>query len=207
MARTGDGETDIDLFLVDPAADGVSLTQQMTLASDTQYAVSLTGVRVAAEDRIGPAGTGWNTWHATMLEGALLLAAQAIGGARYALEITTQYAKDREQFDKPLGAFQAISHYLADASTAVEGATILVHEAAWAAAEGRSIDRLAPMAKLFACRTFRDTTAMAQQVFGGVGFTLEYDIQLYFRRAKQLQLSWWDDRALEDLIAASVLDT
>jgi alkylation response protein AidB-like acyl-CoA dehydrogenase len=207
LARTGDGETDIDLFLVDPAADGVSFTQQMTLASDTQYAVSLSGVQVPAQDRIGPVGTGWNTWHATMLAGALLLAAQAIGGARYALEITTQYAKDREQFDKPLGAFQAISHYLADASTAVEGATILVHEAAWAAAEGRSIDRLAPMAKLFACRTFRDTTAMAQQVFGGVGFTLEYDIQLYFRRAKQLQLSWWDDRALEDLIAASVLDT
>ena len=50
------------------------------------------------------------------------------------------------------------------------------------------------MAKLFACKTFRDVTAMAQQVFGGVGFTLEYDIQLYFRRAKQLQISWWDDR-------------
>ena len=55
------------------------------------------------------------------------------------------------------------------------------------------------MAKLFACKTFRDVTAMAQQVFGGVGFTLEYDIQLYFRRAKQLQISWWDDRYLEEL--------
>ena len=90
-----------------------------------------------------------------------------------------QYAKDREQFDKPLGAFQAIAHYLADAATAVDGAETLVYEAAWAR-NGRSIDRLAPMAKLFACKTFRDVTAMAQQVFGGVGFTLEYDIQLYF---------------------------
>ena len=206
LARTGDAETDIDLFLVDPTADGVTLTQQMTLASDTQYAITLSGVHVQAADRIGDAGTGWSTWRATMLDGAVMLAAQAIGGARLALEITTQYAKDREQFDKPLGAFQAISHYLADASTAVEGGTVLVHEAAWACAEDRPIDRLAPMAKLFACRTFRDTTAMAQQVFGGVGFTLEYDIQLYFRRAKQLQISWWDDRALEDFIAASVLD-
>ena len=57
------------------------------------------------------------------------------------------------------------------------------------------------MAKLFACQTFRDTTAMAQQVFGGVGFTLEYDVQLYFRRAKQLQISWWNDRELEERIA------
>ena len=62
------------------------------------------------------------------------------------------------------------------------------------------------MAKLFACKTFRDVTAMAQQVFGGVGFTVEYDIQLYFRRAKQLQLSWWDQRYLESLVAAEVLD-
>jgi alkylation response protein AidB-like acyl-CoA dehydrogenase len=79
-------------------------------------------------------------------------------------------------------------------------------EAAWARSEGRSIARLAPMAKLFACSTYRDITAMAQQVFGGVGFTVEYDIQLYFRRAKQLQLSWWDDRYLEELIASEVLD-
>ena len=68
------------------------------------------------------------------------------------------------------------------------------------------MDRLAPMAKLFACQTSRDVTAMAQQVFGGVGFTLEYDIQLYLRRAKQLQLSWWDTRTLEELVASAVLD-
>src|SRR6185437_4150512 len=107
----------------------------------------------------------------------VLLAAQAIGGAGYALEITVQYAKDRRQFDKPLGAFQAIAHYLADAVTAVDGAESLVWEAAWARDAGRSYTRLAPMAKLFACQTFRDVTAMAQQVFGGVGFTVEYDIQ------------------------------
>jgi alkylation response protein AidB-like acyl-CoA dehydrogenase len=206
LARTGDGEDDVDLFLVDPAAAGVTLQQQMTIGSDAQYEVALSGVRVPASARIGTAGTGWTTWNDTLLEGIVLLAAQAIGGARYALDITVQYAKDREQFDKPLGAFQAIAHYLADAVTAVDGAETLVYEAAWARAEGRSIDQLAPMAKLFAGKTFRDVTAMAQQVFGGVGFTLEYDIQLYFRRAKQLQISWWDDRVLEEMIAATLLD-
>jgi alkylation response protein AidB-like acyl-CoA dehydrogenase len=206
LARTGDGDNDVDLFLVDPAAPGVSLEQQMTIASDAQYAVTLSGVRVPASARIGQAGSGWATWNDTMLDGIVLLAAQAIGGARYALDITVQYAKDREQFDKPLGAFQAIAHYLADAVTAVDGAETLVYEAAWARSEGRSTEQLAPMAKLFACKTFRDVTAMAQQVFGGVGFTLEYDVQLYFRRAKQLQISWWDDRVLEEMIAATLLD-
>ena len=136
----------------------------------------------------------------------ILAAAQAVGGAQYALEITVQYAKDRQQFDKPLGAFQALAHYLADAATTVDGAEVLVHEAAWARAEGRPVEKLAPMAKLYACRTFRDVTATAQQIFGGIGFTVEFDIQLYFRRAKQLQLSWWDPRTLEELIAAHVLD-
>jgi alkylation response protein AidB-like acyl-CoA dehydrogenase len=206
LARTGEGEGDVDLFLVDVGADGVTMQQQLTLASDSQYAVTLSGVRVPASARIGATGSGWSTWHDTMLDGVLMLAAQAIGGARYALEITVQYAKDREQFDKPLGAFQAIAHYLADATTVVDGAEMLVYEAAWARANGRPIDRLAPMAKLFACKTFRDVTAMAQQVFGGVGFTVEYDIQLYFRRAKVQQISWWDDRVLEELVAASVFD-
>ena len=206
LARTGDGDRDVDLFVVDAGAAGVTMNQQLTIASDTQYEVTFSDVRVPASARIGAAGSGWETWHETMLDGIVMLAAQAVGGARYALDITVQYAKDREQFDKPLGAFQAIAHYLADAVTAVDGAETLVYEAAWARANGRPIDRLAPMAKLFACKTYRDVTATAQQIFGGVGFTLEYDIQLYFRRAKQLQVSWWDDRRLEALIAASVLD-
>jgi alkylation response protein AidB-like acyl-CoA dehydrogenase len=83
---------------------------------------------------------------------------------------------------------------------------VLTWEAAWALATERPIDRLAPMAKLFACKTYRDVTATAQQIFGGVGFTLECDIQLFFRRAKQLQISWWDDRELERLVARSVID-
>jgi alkylation response protein AidB-like acyl-CoA dehydrogenase len=206
LARTGEGDSDIDLFLVDPAADGVRLEQQLSLASDTQYAVTLEDAVVAASDRIGAAGTGWETWNEVMLDGSILLAALAVGGARYTLDITVQYAKDRQQFDKPLGAFQALAHYLADAATDVDGAETLVHEAAWARAEGREVERLAPMAKLFACQTFRDVTATAQQIFGGVGFTVEYDVQLFFRRAKQLQISWWDTRYCEELVARTILD-
>jgi alkylation response protein AidB-like acyl-CoA dehydrogenase len=205
LARTGEGES-VDLFLVDPSADGVSMAQQKTIAADTQYAVTFDGVGVGAADRIGAAGTGWATWNEVMLDGAIVLAAQAVGGAQYALDISVQYAKDREQFDKPLGAFQALSHYLADAKTVIDGATIMVREAAWARSTGRDVSRLAPMAKLFAGKAYRDVTAMAQQLFGGVGFTLEYEIQLYFRRAKQAQLSWWDIRHLEEMVAASVLD-
>jgi alkylation response protein AidB-like acyl-CoA dehydrogenase len=206
LARTGDAAEAVDLFLVNPAASGVSLRQQFSLSSDTQYEVTLSDVVVSEDDRIGSSRTGWATWQEVLEPALVLLAAQAVGGARYALEITTQYAKDRHQFDKPLGAFQALAHYLADAVTNLDGAEQLVHEAAWAGATGRPLGSLAPMAKLFACSTFRDITAMAQQIFGGIGFTLDFDIQLYFRRAKQQQLMWANDRALEDAVAASLFD-
>jgi alkylation response protein AidB-like acyl-CoA dehydrogenase len=206
LARTGTNDTDVDLFLVDRDTPGITLTQQMTVASDTQYRVDFDGVRVPASARLGQANRGWLAWDAAMRDGIILLAAYAMGAAQYALDITVQYAKDRRQFDKPLGAFQALAHYLADAKCTVDGGRTLVWEAAWARDNGRPVDRLAPMAKLFACQTFRDVTAMAQQIFGGVGFTVEYDVQLYFRRAKALQIDWWDSRYLEELVAAAVLD-
>lgn len=206
LARTGAEPAAIDLFLVDPAADGVTLTQKMSISSDTQYRVDFAGVKVSAADRIGAAGSGWATWQTVMNDAMILQAAYANGGNEHALDITVQYSKDREQFDKPLGAFQALSHDMADAKTALDGSKVLNYEAAWAHSLGRPVTKLAAMSKLFACNSYRDTTAMAQQIFGGVGFTLEYEIQLYFRRAKQQQITWNDTRTCEDLIAAAVLD-
>jgi alkylation response protein AidB-like acyl-CoA dehydrogenase len=204
LARTDEGVT---LFLLDPAAAGVTLTQQRSMASDTQFRLDLDAAPAGPGDVVGAVGQGWAAWSEALQDGLVLLAAYAAGGAARALEMTVQYAKDRRQFDKPLGAFQALAHYMADAATAVDGATTLAWEAAWARTAGKPVSRLAPMAKLFACQTFRDVTATGQQIYGGMGFTVECDIQLYFRRAKQLQISWCDTRRLEELVAADVLDT
>jgi alkylation response protein AidB-like acyl-CoA dehydrogenase len=155
---------------------------------------------------VGTVNGGWTPWADTLRDGIVLLAAQAAGGARRVLEITVDYAKTRKQFDKPLGAFQAIAHDLSDAVTAVDGAETLAWEAAWARDTGRPTAKLAPMAKLFAARTYREVSDLAVHVHGGMGFTVECDVQLFFRRAKALQLSWWDDRYLEELIAAEILD-
>ena len=206
LARTGDGLEDVDLFIVDPSASGVTLSQRFNLGSETTFRVDFEGVRVSEADRIGAAGSGWTTWNTVMLDGIVLAAAQAAGGAKAALEITIDFAKTREQFGKPLGAFQSISHYLADAATQIEGGSTLVYDAAWSRSIGKDTKLMAPLAKLFMCHAYRDVTAMCQQVWGGVGFTIEYDIQLYFRRAKQLQMSWWDDRYLGELVAVEELD-
>ncbi len=203
LARTDAG---VDLFLVDPNADGIKRKQLLSQGREPHYQVDFDAVRVSAHDRIGAAGSGWATWNEVMHQGIILLAATAVGGANRCLEETVEYAKERIQFDKPLGAFQALAHYMADASTAIEGGRILVLEAAWNQAKGRSISRFAPMAKLFCCETYRETTRVCAQIWGGVAFTIEYDQQMFFRRAKHLQLSWWDTPYLEELIAVDVLD-
>jgi len=203
LARTPDG---VDLFLVDPSSTGLSLEQQFSLGSDCQYRVEFDGVRVPASARIGAPGAGWQHWSDALHEGIILLAAEAIGGSERALEITVDYAKTRKQFDKPLGAFQSLAHYMADTSTRNDGGRTLVQEAAWNHAQGRSIAQFAPMAKLFCCEAYREGTRVCEQIWGGVGFTIEYDIQLFFRRAKHLQLAWWDTPYLEELVAKQVLD-
>ncbi len=183
------------------------MKQLLSQASDAQYRVTFDGVRVGAADRVGAAGAGWEIFSSVMHDGIILLAAQAVGGAQQALDVTAEYARVRTQFDKPLAAFQALAHYMADASTNIDGGRTLVYEAAWNRAQGRSVARLAPMAKLFCCETYSSVTRMCEQMWGGVGFTLEYDVQLYFRRAKQLELSWWDTPFLEELVAADALDS
>ncbi|NIB38932.1 acyl-CoA/acyl-ACP dehydrogenase [Pseudomaricurvus alkylphenolicus] len=207
LARTGENKKDIDIFLVPRDAKGVQLIQEHSMASDCQYRIELNNVIVDTNSRINAEGDGWRLWSHVLNEAIILDAASAVGLAERALEITVGYAKEREQFDKPIGAFQAIGHYLADCATAVEGARALVYEAAWAHASEKPYAALASMAKLFACNTARDVTAKAEQIHGGIGFTMEYDIQLFFRRAKQQQLNWWDSRYLEKQVAAAVLDS
>lgn len=206
LARTGARDTDVDLFLVDAGADGITLTQEFSMASDTQFLVRFDGVTVAAGARLTDGGSGWALWNDVMQEAIILDAARAVGLTERALEITVDYAKQREQFDKPIAAFQSISHYLADCATTVEGAKTLMYEAAWAHSHGKPYEVLAAMAKLFAYDTARSVTAKAEQIHGGIGFTLEYDIQLFFRRAKQQQINWWDARHLEALIEAAIFD-
>lgn len=200
VARADSGE--VELFVVPASSAGITMTQKMTIGSDAQYDVTFDNVEIDEAAQL--CSGGWATLDAALTDGAILLAAQAIGGARYTLDITVEYAKVRQQFDKPLGAFQALAHDMANALTAIDGGEVLVHEAAWARDAGKPFRKLAAMAKLFACDTFRNVTAMAQQIWGGVGFTVEYDVQLYFRRAKQLQISWWDSARLEEIIADEV---
>lgn len=209
LARVGEGVRDVIGVLVDPKATGLALSRERNHAGDALFQVDFTNVSVAANNVLTIAGF-WAAWEEAMTRSIVAQAAQAIGAAEAIHKMTTEYAKQRVQFGKPIGSFQAIAHYLADQIVKIEGAKVLVYQAAWAidnfSRTGKPYDKLAAQAKLQACNVFRDASAIGVQVHGGFGFTSEGDPQLYFRRAKHWQLTNWDASYLEKRIAALILD-
>ena len=197
------GAGDVGLFLVDPKAQGVTLRRTKTLGSGVDYLVTFDGT---ATEPLGSPGRGWGTFEDVMVDGFIALAAMASGGSERAHEMAVEYAKERVQFGKPIGSFQAIAHPLAETITEIGGGKALAYQAAWARAAGMDARTLAAMAKLYCCDVYRRVTKLGQQVYGGIGFTSDIDMQLYFRRAKQMELSWFDPRALEEMVAAAELD-
>lgn len=149
-------------------------------------AMPLADLAVTADAPVLSAGVDALSAYAVALdEWRVLTAAALVGVASRALEIAVAYAKERQAFGQPIGGFQGVAHRLADRATEVDGAELLAREAAWAAAEDpQRAAELAAMAFGFAAETARDTTYHALHFHGGYGFMLEYDIQLYFRRAR-----------------------
>jgi alkylation response protein AidB-like acyl-CoA dehydrogenase len=128
-------------------------------------------------------------------EWRVLMGGALVGVGEAALTLGVEYAKDRHQFGAPIGSFQSIARDLANVATLVDGARLLAREAAWARDESdQDFGSLASMAFLFAVRAAREATSVSLHVHGGYGFTLEYDIQLYYRRAQAWPLSLGDPR-------------
>jgi alkylation response protein AidB-like acyl-CoA dehydrogenase len=133
---------------------------------------------------------------------ATLASAEMLGAADHVLALTVQYAKDRVQFGKPIGSFQAVKHMLADALVDVEGMRSTAYYAAWCAAAGDAERSLAAsMAKAWCSDASRRVMAAGLQVHGGIGFTWEHDMHLYLKRAQLDQVSYGDAAAHRDRIA------
>lgn len=191
------------LCVVDRNAAGLVLTDLPNLADQSMQHIRFEYAPVSAIIARGSEAARLHDQARARLR--IAIAAQAVGGAERILAITRDYATTRQQFGQPIGGFQAIAHMLADAAVHVAGARILVYRAAAAADEGEDFAVWADLAKMKACQTYRDASAMAIQVHGGIGFTLEADPQLFYRRAKFLQLMFGDPMTLQDNAGAALL--
>jgi alkylation response protein AidB-like acyl-CoA dehydrogenase len=193
------GDDGIELVIVRTDTPGISQTQLKTIASDKQAEVKFDNVRVPKENIIpgGAALLKKVQRKATVLECAYL-----VGLAQMDFEISVQYAKDRIQFGRPIGSFQAIQHKAADMVTDVDGARFIMYRAAWSVDQDEAdADMNVHMAKAWCSEATRRVVAHGQQIHGGIGFTKDYKIQLYFRRQKAAELAWGDADYHRELVA------
>jgi alkylation response protein AidB-like acyl-CoA dehydrogenase len=207
VARTGEGATPADgltLFLVDAKSPGVSMTKLGTIADDHQCEVLLQDVRVPRRQVLGEVGKGWPIVEQIRRYGAVAKCAEMVGIAQQAFEISLNYAKTRVQFGRPIGSFQVIKHKLANMVTDVDGSRYVTYRAAWFLSEGLSAGQEIAVAKAWTNEACRRVVREAQQVHGGIGYTKEYDLQLYTRRAKAAEIAFDDSDTHREALATSL---
>ena len=184
-AQTADG---IGMFVVDPRSEGVTTSALPTMDETRKQAdISFAQVVVGDDARL-PQGDASTLRRVNEIL-AIALALEQVGGAQATLDMAVQYAKDRRQFGKPIGSFQAVKHMCADMLVSVESARAAAYYAAWAVAGGKDeAATVVPLAKAHCSDAFVHCAGANIQIHGGIGFTWEHDAHLYFKRAKSSQL-------------------
>jgi alkylation response protein AidB-like acyl-CoA dehydrogenase len=191
----------ITLFLVDVKAPGVAITPLVTIASDKQAEVALSNVQVPASAVLGKADQGWPTVARVVEMAAVGKCAEMLGGADRVLDMTVNYVKERVQFGRPIGSFQAVQHHCANMATDVEGCRYVTYQAAWRVSEGQPAAQEVAIAKAWVSDAYRRVCALGHQSHGAIGFTKEYDLQLFTRRAKSAEVAYGDADYHRELVA------
>jgi alkylation response protein AidB-like acyl-CoA dehydrogenase len=196
VARAGGAqekrEGGLSLFLVDRKSPGLTIQRLPSLAGDKQYELIFDQVRIPKTSLLGEPSRG-----RVILEKLLLLAAVAkctemCGGAQKVIELAVAHVKERVQFDRPVGSFQAVQHHCANILTYLETSKFMTFQAAWRISEGLPYEKEAFMCKAWVSDSYRRLVALAHQVMGGMGFMEEHDLHLYFRQAKGGELAFGD---------------
>ena len=198
---TGDYEEGVSLFIVKRENPGLTVQVHRTLAGDKQCEVDFDQVEVPAENLLGELHRGWPVLKKVLQKASVAKCAQMIGGGQRAIDLTVPYLKEREQFGRPVGSFQAVKHHCANILTLLDTSKFMTFQAAWRISEGLSFEKEASMCKAWVSDSYRQLVALAHQVMGGIGFMEEHDLQLYFKQAKAGELAFGDARFHRELVA------
>ena len=191
--------SNIGAAIIDTDHPGLTFNYQENHAKTSLYEVIFKKVDID-KDNLMQKSNFWEIWEEIASLSQILIAAEASGGSERSLYIGRDYSLEREAFGQKIGSFQSIAHYLADGYVEVEANKLMTYQAAWSFDEKKDISSLSALSKLQACRSFREIAATTIQIYGGMGFTVEADPQLFFKRAKHLQNYMWDEPYLENQI-------
>jgi alkylation response protein AidB-like acyl-CoA dehydrogenase len=186
---SGDG---LALFLVDNKSPGVICSPQKTLGYDRQCAIVFDKVRIPKSHVLRDLGQASGIMERLQEQAAVAKCAELVGCIQTAFDMTVKYAKDRKQFGRPIGSFQAVQHHCANMAVDVDGSRFLTYQAAWKISEGLAASEEAAMAKAWTSDASRRVTSLAHQIHGAISFTEEYDVHLFYRRAKSGEVAFGD---------------
>ena len=194
----------ITLFLVPSGRPGLNISTFNTIASDRQCEVIFDDVDVPISAVVGQVGEGWPVVQRALQRATAGKCMEMVGGADAVLEMTVEYVKQRTQFGRPIGTFQAVQHHCANMATDAEGCRYIAYQAAWRVSAGLPADREVSMAKAWVSEAYRRVCATAHECHGAIGFTKEHNLQLYTRRAKMQELSYGDANFHKELALQEV---
>ncbi|MCB1677548.1 MAG: acyl-CoA/acyl-ACP dehydrogenase [Halioglobus sp.] len=209
------GEQGISLFAVPAASAGIERTWLPTVDQTRKLAeIGLSGLAVPASALLGEAGAAWPDLSKTLDLATIALAAEQMGGTQRVLDMTVDYTRERVQFNRPIASFQAVKHIAADmmlkaevARSAVYYAGCIAQEALSGDALGAELPEAASVAKAYCSDAYFANSADALQLHGGVGFTWEYDVHLYLKRAKASEHFLGNGAHHRERVASLLLDT
>ncbi|SDJ94047.1 acyl-CoA dehydrogenase [Natronincola ferrireducens] len=208
MTDKSKGVKGISTFIIERNTPGFSIgkvEKKMGIKGSATTELVFENVRIPKENLLGKIGEGFKIAMQTLDGGRIGIAAQALGIAQGAIDETARYLKERQQFGRPIGQFQALQFNIADMVTKVEAARLLVYQAASAKAEGKKYSHLAAMAKLYASETAMEVTTKAVQMHGGYGYTKDYPVERMMRDAKITEIYEGTSEVQRMVIAANAL--
>jgi alkylation response protein AidB-like acyl-CoA dehydrogenase len=191
----------ITIFLADAKSPGIKYAVLKTMAGDKLCEVVFDQMPVPKANILGQLNQGRSAVQRIMQRAAVGKCCEMVGNVQRVLEMTVDYAKERKQFDRPIGSFQVIQHYCADMATDVDSARFSTYQAAWMLSEGLPCTKEVAIAKAWIGEASQRIFALAHQIHGAIGVTIEHDLHYYTRRAKAAELAFGDADFYREVVA------
>jgi alkylation response protein AidB-like acyl-CoA dehydrogenase len=194
----------ITIFLADANNPRIKYTILKTIADDKLCEVVFDQMPVPKANILGRLNQGWDAVQKIIERASVGKCCEMVGNIQRVLEMTVDYAKERKQFDRPIGSLQIIQHYCADMATDIDGARLSTYEAAWMLSEGLSCTKEVAIAKVWTSQASQRVIALAHQIHGAIGVTIEHDLHYYTKRAKAAELAFGDANFYREVVATEM---
>ncbi|MBN1375715.1 MAG: acyl-CoA/acyl-ACP dehydrogenase [Dehalococcoidia bacterium] len=206
VARTkdGTGEDGVTLFLVEAKSAGIKTEIIPTIGHEHLCEVVFEDVAVPAKNILGKADKGWPILQLIIRKGSILKSAESLGGLQAVVDMTVAYSKERVQYDRPIGAFQALQHKMSDMWINLGTSKYLLYEAAWLESEGQPSAKEASMVKAYINEAYKLVTSLGVKLHGGIGTSADHDVSLYYRRAKASDTVYGSTDYHRELVAQKI---